>query len=139
MFTFSEASKMQLATCHPDLQRLFNEVIKYWDCKILEGHRGEKAQHDAFASIPQRSKVDWPHGKHNKLPSLAVDVAPCPIDWNDIHRIYCFSGFVLGMAVTMGIKIRWGGDWDRDTEVKDNTFNDLVHFEVIEEKMTTEV
>jgi hypothetical protein len=32
----------------------------------------------------------------------------------------------------MGIKIRWGGDWDMDTETKDNNFDDLVHFEIKE-------
>ena len=32
----------------------------------------------------------------------------------------------------MGIDLRWGGDWDRDTEVRDNTFDDLVHFEIVE-------
>ena len=43
-----------------------------------------------------------------------------------------FGGFVLGIASQMGLKIRWGGDWDRDTEVKDNRFDDLPHFEIRE-------
>ena len=30
----------------------------------------------------------------------------------------------------MGLKIRWGGDWDNDTEVKDTGFKDLPHFEL---------
>lgn len=137
MPSFSELSKSRLKTCHLDLQRLFNEVIKYWDCTIIEGYRGPEEQHEAF--INGKSKLDWPKGKHNKLPSLAVDVMPFPVDFKDIHRIYCFSGFVLGIAAVMNIKVRWGGDWDRDTEVKDNTFNDLVHFEVIVEKRSTDV
>jgi len=32
----------------------------------------------------------------------------------------------------MGVTLRWGGDWDRDTEVQDNSFDDLVHFEIVE-------
>ena len=28
-------------------------------------------------------------------------------------------------------KIRWGGDWDSDGEIKDNNFDDLVHIEII--------
>ena len=28
------------------------------------------------------------------------------------------------------LKIRWGGDWDMDTQTKDNKFDDLVHFEL---------
>ena len=41
-----------------------------------------------------------------------------------------FAGVVKGIASQMGIGIRWGGDWDMDTEVKDNRFDDLVHFEL---------
>jgi len=36
----------------------------------------------------------------------------------------------MGVASQMGIKIRWGGDWDSDGSVCDNKFNDLVHFEL---------
>jgi len=32
----------------------------------------------------------------------------------------------------MGVDLRWGGDWDGDTEVRDNGFDDLVHFEIVE-------
>jgi len=41
------------------------------------------------------------------------------------------SGFVLGIAHMKGIKIRWGGDWDGDTKMNDQKFNDLVHFELM--------
>ena len=38
----------------------------------------------------------------------------------------------MGRAVELGIRLRWGGDWDGDNELRDQTFNDLVHFEVID-------
>jgi peptidoglycan L-alanyl-D-glutamate endopeptidase CwlK len=43
--------------------------------------------------------------------------------------------FVAGVIVSEGarrnVAIRWGGNWDRDGEViTDQTFQDLVHFEV---------
>lgn len=40
----------------------------------------------------------------------------------------------MGTADQIGLtgRIRWGGDWDRDHDVKDQTFNDLVHFEVVD-------
>lgn len=137
MPAFSGLSKERLATCHPDLKRLFNEVVKHFDCKVLEGYRNEDIQHAAFIAKPQRSKVDWPNSKHNTLPSHAVDVAPYPVNWTDYDRLYCFGGFVLGIAASMKIKIRWGGDWDQDTEVRDNKFNDLVHFEIVQ--ITTDI
>jgi peptidoglycan L-alanyl-D-glutamate endopeptidase CwlK len=125
---FGPLSVSKLATAHPDLQRLFNEVIKHWDCTVLEGHRDQAAQDRAFEQ--GRSKLKWPNGNHNALPSRAVDVAPYPIDWNDQRRFLAFSGFVLGVASQLGIKVRWGGDWDSDRDLRDQKFNDLVHFEL---------
>jgi len=127
---FSTRSKSRLHTCDERLVDLFNEVVKGFDCTILEGHRGKKAQNEAFNK--GNSKVKFPNGKHNQSPSVAVDVAPYPIDWSDRDRFHYFSGYVLGIASQMGLKIRWGGDWDMDTKTKDNKFDDLVHFEIKE-------
>ena len=127
---FSTRSKSRLNTCDEKLVKLFEEVVKGFDCTIIEGHRGQKKQDEAYNK--GNSKVKFPNGKHNKSPSLAVDVAPYPIDWRDRDRFEFFAGYVLGIASQMGIKIRWGGDWDMDTKTKDNKFDDLVHFEIKE-------
>lgn len=128
MAKFGKASLIQLATAHKDLQRLFAEIIKYWDCQVLEGRRSE-AQHKLNLASGASKTL---HSKHvtGDNPSLAVDVAPFPIKWNDYQRFYAFAGFVVGTATQMGIKIRWGGDWDSDRDFTDQTFNDLVHFEI---------
>ena len=55
---FSTLSAERLATCHPDLQRLFNEVVKSVDISILCGHRGQAAQNFAFET--GNSQEDWP-------------------------------------------------------------------------------
>ncbi|HJY22912.1 MAG TPA: hypothetical protein VJ279_08515 [Hanamia sp.] len=131
---FSTESKKQLASCHPELQMLFNEVIKYYDCKVLEGYRNQADQEKAFAA--GTTKLHYPNGKHNKIPSMAVDVAPYPVSWNDTKRFYWFAGFVMGLAAQlknegkMQFAVRFGGDWDNDKDINDQTFNDLVHFEL---------
>jgi len=125
---FGKRSIGRLQTCDQKLQELFYEVVKHFDCSILEGHRGEERQNKAFAD--GKSKVKYPNGKHNQNPSIAVDVAPYPIDWSDRDRFHYFGGFVLGVAKEMGMNIRWGGDWNQDTHTKDNKFDDLVHFEI---------
>lgn len=127
-FKYSNTSRKRLEECHEDLQTLFNEVIKYYDCTIICGHRSEKDQMKAYRS--GNSKLVYPQSKHNKMPSLAVDVAPYPIDWKDYNRFYNFGGYVLAIADMLGIKIRWGGDWDSDNNFDDQRFNDLVHFEL---------
>ena len=128
-YKFSPESAAKLLTCDMKLQILFNEVISHWDCTIMVGHRNEEDQNEAFRN--GFSKQKWPTSKHNKSPSLAVDVAPFPIDFKDTNRFYYFSGFVMGIAKSLGISIRWGGDWDSDHLVKDEKFLDLVHFELI--------
>ncbi|MEM6683544.1 MAG: M15 family peptidase [Pseudomonadota bacterium] len=125
---FSQRSLDRLATCHADLQAVFHAVIRQVDCTILEGHRTKQGQDAAFAA--GKSKLRWPDGKHNTLPSRAVDAAPWPIDWQDRDRFHLFGGIVLGIAHSQGVALRWGGDWDGDFVLRDNRFDDLVHFEL---------
>ncbi len=127
---FSKISHDRLGTCHPHLIKIFNRVVADYDCSILCGHRGEERQNAAFNATPKRSHVRWPDGKHNALPSDAVDVAPYPVDWSNLKRFYLFAGYVIGRAAEMGIPLRWGGDWDTDWDLDDQHFNDLVHFEI---------
>ena len=44
-----------------------------------------------------------------------------------------FAGLVVGIAVSLGIRLRWGGDWDGDGDLCDNKFDDLFHFELLPE------
>lgn len=125
---YSKQSTEKLATCDLRLVEVFMEAIKHFDHTILEGHRDEATQNRYFAE--GKSQKKWPNGEHNKLPSLAIDAAPVPIDWKDRERFTYFAGLIKGIATMKGIKIRWGGDWDQDTQVNDNDFDDLVHFEI---------
>ena len=128
---FGRRSKKQLSTCDKKLQDVFNEVIKHVDCSVLEGHRGEVRQNELYEE--GKTKVYFPNGRHNANPSRAVDVVPYPIDWDDRERFHLFAGFVLGIAKSIGITLRWGGDWDRDWTVMDNKFDAFPHFELIDE------
>ena len=126
---FGKRSRERLATCDERLQRVFNEVINYVDCSVLEGHRGEERQEKLFKD--GKTKVHYPDGRHNASPSRAVDVVPYPVDWDDRERFHLFAGFVLGIAYSMDISLRWGGDWNQNFEVDDNQFDDFPHFELI--------
>ena len=128
MPSFGRTSMLRLNTCDPLLKHLFERVVEEYDCKVLKGHRPKAEQNKAFWE--GKSKLQWPQGNHNKSPSLAVDVAPYPIDWKNTKRFYYFAGFVQGVANELHISIRWGGDWDRDFDLDDQRFNDLVHFEI---------
>jgi peptidoglycan L-alanyl-D-glutamate endopeptidase CwlK len=126
---FGKKSKQRLETCDKKLQEVFNEVIKTVDCSVLEGHRDKTRQNKLYDE--GKTKVKHPNGRHNRLPSNAVDCVPYPVDWSDRERFTLFAGFVLGIARSKGINLRWGGDWNQNWEVNDNKFDDFPHFEVV--------
>ena len=123
---FGRKSRENLSSCDERLQKVFNEVIKHVDCSVLEGHRSKDRQNKLYEE--GKTKVKYPNGRHNRQPSSAVDVTPYPVDWKDRERQTLFAGFVIGVASQMGIKLRWGGDWDQDFQVVDNRFDDFPHF-----------
>jgi len=125
---YSKTSRKKLEECHPDIQKIFNFVILHFDNKVTYGFRGQMDQDGLYYA--GKSQVKFPNSKHNSLPSRAIDVCPYPIDWGDERRFIFLAGFILGTAKMMGINLRWGGDWNSDTEVKDNKFNDYGHFEL---------
>ena len=129
MPTFGKTSTANLATCHTDLQRLANEVIKHVDHSVTCGHRGQVDQDKAFAE--GKSKLEFPKGEHNKLPSNAIDVAPYPLNWNDAEAFTLLAGVYFGVAKMMGIKIRLGADWDGDFNILEHSFKDRPHIELV--------
>ncbi|HHT9109554.1 MAG TPA: M15 family peptidase [Candidatus Brocadiaceae bacterium] len=136
MPVFSSKSKAALSTCHPDLQTIFNHVIRFYDCIVLEGFRNEEDQNKALAS--GHTKLQWPNGKHNTYPSMAVDAAPFPLDFSNEKQLRVFAGFVLGSSCVMKAHgfiqhdVRWGGAWDGLGRLnKPGMLNDLVHFELV--------
>jgi peptidoglycan L-alanyl-D-glutamate endopeptidase CwlK len=119
-YNFSEVSASKLATCDKRLQLICNEAIKEIDFSVLCGHRSEVSQDKAYRT--GKSQLNWPDSKHNKQPSLAVDVAPYPIDWKDIARFYGLAGIFMKVALSNGIDITWGGHW--------SNLRDYGHFEL---------
>lgn len=132
---YSKTSLQKLNNCHEDLQKIFKYVIWFFDHTIICGHRTEEKQNQAYKK--GYSKLKYPKSKHNKLPSMAVDAIPYPIQWDDHDRMRYFAGHVMMAAKFLKESgeithdLRWGGDWDRDTELNDQKFIDLPHFELI--------
>ena len=125
---FGTDSKSRLDTCHPDLQQVCELAIVNYDFTVLEGFRSNARQDDLFRQ--GKSKLRGGEGKHNSNPSIAVDLAPYPIDWDNAKRFYLLAGFMFQAASQLGIKLRWGGDWDGDWVHTDQSFHDLPHFEL---------
>ena len=130
-------SQAKLNSCHPDLIRLFNEVVKSIDCTILFGHRTLEEQQAAFRAGKSHCDGITKKSNHQSVPSQAVDVSPWPLVmhgvsiWEDPIRFAYFAGQVKAKADALGIKVRWGGDWNGDGSTRDSQLVDMPHFEVI--------
>jgi peptidoglycan LD-endopeptidase CwlK len=131
---FSDLSKKRLAECHPDLQRILNVAIKEVDFTVMCGHRGKAEQDEAFEN--KKSRVRWPNSKHNKVPSTAVDIAPwlpeVKIDWNDTAAFARLVGYIERIADDLGVRIRWGGDWNENFRTRDERLIDMPHIELVD-------
>jgi peptidoglycan L-alanyl-D-glutamate endopeptidase CwlK len=111
---------------------MVDALLDHMDVSLTWGHR-TKAQQNAL--YPKHTKVQWPDSKHNKYPSLAVDMQPYPYPDNE-NDLRAALGYMAGLcwmiADEAGFEIRWGGDWNRNGDVTDNGFDDLFHLEIYE-------
>jgi peptidoglycan L-alanyl-D-glutamate endopeptidase CwlK len=117
----------------------------------VEGKRSlERQQQLLQEGLTQtlQSKHVWPQ----QVQSLAVDVVPFvkgeqvwvqrPTGlqgamWKAVRRyakrwaqMAFLAGWIMAKADTLGIKLRWGGDWNEDFDFSDNNFDDIWHFEL---------
>lgn len=113
-------------------------------CKINYGKGRTEAQCRAKGiegkyAQPALAKVTWLNdpfnSRHCKSKSTgygeAVDLAPWPIDWNNLGRFEKLALLMLRAASIEGVKIRWGADWDQDGRPREKGETDSPHFELV--------
>ena len=129
MAEFDAGSKARLAMAHPLLQKLMNAAIQQSAFVILDSQRGRAAQELAFKQ--KRTKVHFGSSAHNWSPSIALDIAPLPINWKNIKPFMVLQMEIIGpLAKELGIPIRQGCDWNMDGKTTDEKFVDLPHVEL---------
>lgn len=155
IFAYGQTSQDRLATVHPALRGVCVKALGYStvDITVLEGARTMERQRALYAQgrttaeliaagvtgidgRPDLPKVTWTLNSRH-LPkedgfSWAVDLAPWPIDWNDISRFDAVALAMFRAASAMGVRIRWGADWDGDGKLRERGESDSPHFELME-------
>jgi peptidoglycan L-alanyl-D-glutamate endopeptidase CwlK len=153
---FGNSSKRRRETLHPKLRKLVDELIKHRDFTIVDGWRGMKRQNELESE--GKSTVCWPDSKHNTMVddhgrfielipgaapivgqnahpcAIAVDIAPYiggRIRWEE-KQVILLVGYALRLADELGIKVRWGLDWDGDRDIMETNFRDAYHIELLE-------
>lgn len=70
--------------------------------------------------------------KSKHLTGEAIDMAPYPVDWNDLERFVVMAEHVLAASKELGIPVIWGGTWSDTTENWNKTKRfDGPHFELV--------
>ena len=133
---FGKRSLERLKTCHPNIIKVMEEAIKHYDFTVLYGTRTKEEQFELYKQGRTLKDGKWittgktvtnldgtiKVSKHNHSPSLAIDIAPYPIDWSNLDRFKELALVVKDAAATVGVSITWGGDW--------KSFKDYPHYEI---------
>jgi peptidoglycan L-alanyl-D-glutamate endopeptidase CwlK len=131
------------------------------DFMVIEGLRSEEQCHVNWGKgrtakecrdvgVPERHaqpnqrKVTWTlKSKHRKQAtgySHAFDALPAPFDWQindpkstpEIDDSFALmADAILDAAKELGVKMRWGANWDGDTRIREKGETDNPHFELI--------
>jgi peptidoglycan L-alanyl-D-glutamate endopeptidase CwlK len=149
-------SLARLKGVHPQLARVVQGAIEKTkqDFMVLEGVRsketmweywgkGRTASQCRAAGVPEKyakpglAKVTWlnnPLGSNHRIMAdgfgHAVDLCPFPVDWNDAAKFDAIADAMFAAAKELGVKIRWGADWDQDGNPRERGETDSPHFEV---------
>lgn len=136
-YKLSSRSKEKAVTCNHKIQDVVNFVLEHIDVGVIHGHRGEETQNDLYNK--GASKLKFPHSKHNTYPSNAIDLVIYVegvgyIDEKTSKKYRSYYGFLAGLihgyCSQKGYKVVWGADWDSDRNLEDQSFDDLMHFEI---------
>lgn len=138
-FILGTASLKNLEGVHPDLIALVKDVmdLQIMDFRVNEGVRSLEKQKEYVAKGVSKTLKS----KHLIQPDgygHAVDLYPFPVDmkavnagsWRENGRFALLAGMMLALAKKRGLTVVWGGDFDSDGEILDNTFTDFPHFEL---------
>lgn len=118
---------------------------------VLEGVRTEKRQHQLYGqgraaaelraagidpslAKPEMQKVTWTlKSNHFKQPDgygHAVDLVPYPVDWNTLAKFDAIAAAMFKAAEELGVRLRWGADWDQNGVRREKGETDSPHFEL---------
>lgn len=115
-------SLAKLAECHPDLVKVVMKVIETRPVVITSGYRTSAKQAQLEASGGNYAQGAANGSRHLKYPSWAVDMVPCNnLSCSSRAVMENFAQYVLQCANSLGVKLRWGGNFSK---------YDPVHFDL---------
>lgn len=137
-FKLSFRSRQKMEGLHPKLIAVIERAIEITkqDFTVIEGVRTKERQQELY---DQGRKTPGPivtwtlNSRH--LPGKdglgrAVDIAPSPLDWNDLKKFDAIADAMFAAAKELKVKLRWGADWDSDGKRRERGEADSPHWEI---------
>lgn len=123
MKNLTERDMNRLSTCHVDLQSIVIKAAALTPLMVIWGFRNEEQQNDEKKN--GYSPLAWPDSKHNHMEdglpqSLAVDLAPLPLEWKNLQHFRVLASYMWQVSVQSKINLKWLGH-----------IGDYGHFELI--------
>lgn len=114
MYNWSKTSLQRREGVHPDLIKISDKALSYGEIDLV-------VLPDGGIRTPQRQAELVAKGASKTLLSKhliqkdgyghAIDLAPYPIDWQNLERFKQVGGLMKRAAKELNIEIIWGGDW----------------------------
>lgn len=150
MASFGKGSLKTMKGLHPDLIRLLEAAIidTPVDFTITSGVRSTKEQQALYAQgrttkggiVTQADGIKNKSNHQAKADGLGHAFDFCPyingaLNWNATGAFIAIALHIKETAKELGIRVRWGADWDNDGITKaqgdkDESFVDLPHIEL---------
>lgn len=137
---FSKTSLNNLTKVHPLLVAVVVSALNKSsvDFKVIEGVRTKERQAELYAQGRTKAGqvVTWTMNSRHFINEStgfghAVDLLPAPYDWKDLANFDAVAKAMFAAADELGVKIRWGRDWDGDGIVGEKGETDSPHFELV--------
>lgn len=130
---FSKLSEQRLTGVNPKLVQVVRLALQKTnqDFLVLEGVRTPQRQRELYnqgRTTPGKI-VTWTL-KSKHIDGLAVDLAPYPLDWNNLKAFDAIAEAMFKASKELNIPIRWGADWDQDGKPRERGETDSPHFEL---------
>jgi peptidoglycan L-alanyl-D-glutamate endopeptidase CwlK len=138
IYVLGEKSRAKLKGVHPNMIRVVERAIEITeqDFRVDCGVRTLVEQKALYAQGRTKPgpKVTWTLNSRH-LPAAdgfghAVDLVPVPVDWSNLTAFDAVAKAMMAAAKELGIKIRWGADWDSDGKPREKGESDSPHFEL---------
>lgn len=131
-FILGKRSLERLQGVHPDLVKVVKRAIEITpvDFSVIEGVRTLDRQKQLYAQgrTAPGKVVTWTM-KSKHIEGKAVDLLPAT-GWDNLISFDQVAKAMFQAAAELGVKIRWGADWNSNGKPREKGETDSPHFEL---------